>query len=111
MKIVADENIPCVREAFSTVGEVITVQGRSLSAAEVRDADVLLVRSVTRVGAGLLAGSRVRFVASATIGFDHIDALLDLARGGQRSRRIDLPGGVVGLREGDGLSLWAADPI
>ena len=73
MKIVADENIPCVREAFSTLGEVITVQGRSLSAAEVRDADVLLVRSVTRVGAGLLAGSRVRFVASATIGFDHID--------------------------------------
>ncbi|MBN2271088.1 MAG: 4-phosphoerythronate dehydrogenase, partial [Sedimentisphaerales bacterium] len=39
----------------------------------VADADVLLVRSITPVNAGLLAGSRVKFVGTATIGFDHVD--------------------------------------
>jgi len=73
MKIVADENIPFVEGAFSTLGEVTTLAGRALTAASVCDADVLLVRSVTRVGKQLLSGSKVKFVATATIGFDHID--------------------------------------
>lgn len=73
MKIIADENIPRVTEAFSTLGDVSLVNGRSMGAADVRDADILLVRSVTRVDANLLAGSDVRFVGSATIGFDHVD--------------------------------------
>jgi len=73
MKIVADENIPSVTEAFSSLGEVTLVHGRSLQPEQVRDADILLVRSVTRVDETLLAGSRVRFVGSATIGFDHVD--------------------------------------
>jgi erythronate-4-phosphate dehydrogenase len=73
MQIVADENIPCVAEAFASLGEVRLCQGRGMQAADVRDADILLVRSVTRVGPELLAGSRVRFVGSATIGFDHVD--------------------------------------
>ena len=73
MKIVADENIPCVEKAFSTLGEVTLVAGRELQSGQVHDADVLLVRSVTRVGGELLDGSRVRFVGSATIGFDHVD--------------------------------------
>jgi erythronate-4-phosphate dehydrogenase len=73
MKIIADENIPAVAQAFATLGEVTLLPGRSLRARDVRAADVLLVRSVTRVGRELLDGSRVRFVASATIGFDHID--------------------------------------
>ena len=73
MKIVADENIPCVAEAFASLGEVTLRPGRAMTAADVRDADILLVRSVTRVGPELLDGSRVRFVGSATIGFDHVD--------------------------------------
>ena len=73
MKIIADENIPAVVEAFGTLGEVTLLPGRSLRARDVRAADVLLVRSVTRVGRELLEGSRVRFVGSATIGFDHVD--------------------------------------
>jgi erythronate-4-phosphate dehydrogenase len=73
MKIIADENIPAVAQAFGTLGEVTLLPGRSLRASDVRAADVLLVRSVTRVGRELLEGSRVRFVASATIGFDHVD--------------------------------------
>jgi len=73
MKIVADSNIPFAREAFAALGEVQLVPGRQIDAATVRDADVLLVRSVTPVGAALLNGSRVRFIATATIGTDHID--------------------------------------
>ena len=73
MKIVADENIPAVREAFASLGEVTTVNGRSLQAADIVSADILLVRSVTRVDAALLADSPVRFVASATAGVNHID--------------------------------------
>jgi erythronate-4-phosphate dehydrogenase len=73
MKIIADENIPAVARAFGTLGEVRLLPGRSLRASDVRGADILLVRSVTRVGRELLEGSRVRFVGSATIGFDHVD--------------------------------------
>ena len=73
MKIIADENIPCVEKAFSMLGDVTLLQGRGMTSRQVRDADILLVRSVTRVDRGLLEGSKVRFVGSATIGFDHID--------------------------------------
>ena len=73
MKIIADENIPCVEQAFASLGEVTLLPGRGMQAADVRDADVLLVRSVTRVDASLLDNSPVRFVGSATIGFDHVD--------------------------------------
>jgi len=81
MNIVADENIPAVADAFGPLGTVTLVNGRNLTAAQVRDADILLVRSVTRIDAGLLDGSRVRFVGSATIGFDHVDREYLAARG------------------------------
>jgi erythronate-4-phosphate dehydrogenase len=73
MRIIADENIPCVEQAFASLGEVELLPGRGMRPEHVRDADILLVRSVTRVDEGLLAGSKVRFVGSATIGFDHVD--------------------------------------
>jgi erythronate-4-phosphate dehydrogenase len=73
MKIIADELIPFVVEAFSPLGEVTTHSGRSISAEMVRDADALIVRSITEVNESLLGGSSVRFVASATIGTDHVD--------------------------------------
>ena len=73
MKIIADENIPCVEQAFASLGEVGLLPGRDMQRDQVRDADILLVRSVTRVDQALLEGSNVRFVGSATIGFDHVD--------------------------------------
>lgn len=75
MRIVADENMPLVEELFSSFGEVVRLPGRQLQAGDVRDADVLLVRSVTRVNRELVEGSRIRFVGTATIGTDHIDLL------------------------------------
>jgi len=73
MKIVADVNIPFVRECFSSIGQVEVVGGREITREKVADADILLVRSITPVFADLLTGSKVRFVATATIGFDHVD--------------------------------------
>lgn len=73
MQIVADENMPLVRELFSAFGDVRLLPGRKISNADLRDADALLVRSVTRVDESLLHDSPVRFVGSATIGTDHVD--------------------------------------
>jgi len=73
MKIIADENIPFVKDCFSTIGDVRTVSGRDIDPVIIKDADILLVRSITKVNAELLEGSSVKFVATATIGTDHID--------------------------------------
>ncbi|MFN2362494.1 MAG: 4-phosphoerythronate dehydrogenase PdxB [Marinobacter sp.] len=73
MRIVADENIPLLDSFFADIGEIRRVSGRTMSAADVQDADILLVRSVTRVNQALLEGSRVRFVGTCTIGTDHVD--------------------------------------
>ncbi len=73
MKIVADENIPLVNEAFAEFGEIITVPGRTISNAMLADAEVLLIRSVTNVDAELLKGTAVTFVGTASIGYDHVD--------------------------------------
>ncbi len=81
MLIVADENIPLLDAFFGDIGEIRRVTGRTLSRDQVVDADVLLVRSVTRVNQELLEGTRVRFVGTATIGTDHIDLDWLKARG------------------------------
>jgi erythronate-4-phosphate dehydrogenase len=73
VKIVADENIPYVQEAFGTLGKVIALPGRKIGSRAVREADMLLVRSITQVNAMLLEGSHIRFVGTATIGTDHVD--------------------------------------
>lgn len=74
MKIFADENMPLVREFFAGIAEVTLFNGRTVTASELAEADILLVRSVTKVDAQLLAeNSRLRFVGTATIGMDHID--------------------------------------
>ncbi|WP_282876122.1 4-phosphoerythronate dehydrogenase PdxB [Pseudomonas peli] len=73
MRIVADENIPLLDEFFAGFGEIRRLPGRSIDAAAVADADLLLVRSVTQVDRALLDGSAVKFVGTCTIGTDHLD--------------------------------------
>jgi erythronate-4-phosphate dehydrogenase len=73
MLIVADPLITGCRDLFGGLGELRLVPGRAITRTYLRDAEVLLVRSVTRVDADLLAGSRIRFVGSATAGVDHVD--------------------------------------
>jgi erythronate-4-phosphate dehydrogenase len=73
MDIVADDAIVLLDETFARHGRVTRVPGREIGPCDVRQADVLLLRSVTRADQALLRGSRVRFVGTATIGTDHLD--------------------------------------
>lgn len=81
MKIVADENIPLLMECFGAMGEVVALPGRNISPEDVQDADALLVRSVTKVSRQLLENSSLKFVGTATAGFDHIDREYLASRG------------------------------
>ncbi len=74
MKIVADSKIPFLKGVLEPFAEVIYAPGNEISAAMVKDADALIVRTRTKCNASLLEGSKVKFIATATIGFDHIDA-------------------------------------
>lgn len=74
MKIVADENIPLLDAFFAEMSTTLLRKaGREMTAADVKDADVLLVRSITKVNQSLLEGSSVKFVGTCTIGTDHLD--------------------------------------
>ena len=73
MKIVADANFVDVSALYETHGELKLLAGREIGPDDVRDADALLVRSITKVGASLIEGSKIRFVATATSGTDHLD--------------------------------------
>ncbi|MGX9461560.1 4-phosphoerythronate dehydrogenase [Shewanella sp. A14] len=74
MKIIADENMPYVDALFGYLGKIEYVNGRTLSPEQVEGADVLLVRSVTKVNAELVnKAHKLKFVGSATIGTDHVD--------------------------------------
>lgn len=73
MKIIADNNIPFAKEAFKDFGEVESIPGIELNNKKVKDADILLVRSTIKVNKELLDGSNVKFVATSTIGIDHVD--------------------------------------
>lgn len=73
MKIVIDENITYGQEAFSGFGELEIMLGRDITNDILKDADALIVRSITNVNEQLLEGTNVKFVGTATIGTDHID--------------------------------------
>jgi erythronate-4-phosphate dehydrogenase len=73
MLIVADAKNALVNTAFHGLGEVRTLPTREITRAALRDADVVIVRSETRINADLLEGTGVRFAATATIGTDHVD--------------------------------------
>jgi erythronate-4-phosphate dehydrogenase len=73
MKIVVDDKIPFIRGVFEPWADVVYSPGRAIDDAMVADADALIVRTRTRCDSRLLEKSRVRIIASATIGFDHLD--------------------------------------
>jgi erythronate-4-phosphate dehydrogenase len=73
MKIVIDDKIPYIKGALESVAEVVYLPGSKTSPEVVRDADALITRTRTQCDEKLLKGSSVKFIATATIGFDHID--------------------------------------
>ena len=74
MKVIIDEKIPYLKGALEPFAEVFYLPGAEMTPDLVRDADALVTRSRTICDERLLKGSAVKFIASATIGADHIDA-------------------------------------
>ena len=74
MKVIVDNKIPYIREVLATLAdEVVYLPGQSFTPEVVKDADALITRTRTHCNRALLEGSKVRFIGTATIGFDHID--------------------------------------
>lgn len=73
MKIVCDDKIPFLRGVLEPFAQVVYLPGKQTTPEVVRDADAIITRTRTKCDAALLEGSRVKVIATATIGFDHID--------------------------------------
>ncbi len=73
MKIVADRDIPFLQGVLEPFAEVVYLRGDEIKPSDAADADALLVRTRTLCSPALLAGSKVKFIGTATIGYDHID--------------------------------------
>ena len=73
MKIVCDDKIPFLRGTLEPFAEVVYLPGKQTTAEVVKDADALITRTRTACNETLLKDSKVKVIATATIGFDHID--------------------------------------
>ena len=73
MQVIIDKGIPFLEGVFPPEIEVLHLSPEEITSQSVRNADALIVRTRTHINRNLLQGSRVRFIATATIGFDHID--------------------------------------
>ena len=75
-KVVIDKYIPFDGDPFAGIADTLRLSPEEITREAVADADALIVRTRTKCGAGLLDGSRVGIVATATIGTDHLDLSL-----------------------------------
>ena len=73
IKVVADRDIPFLKGALEAVADVVYLPGKEIDSLVLRDADALITRTRTKCNRALLEGSSVKFIATASIGFDHID--------------------------------------
>ncbi len=73
MKIVADDKIPFLKGVLEPYTDVVYLPGKEITRKVLMDADALLIRTRTKCTEELLKGTSVRFIGTATIGFDHID--------------------------------------
>lgn len=74
MKVIVDNKIPYIKGIIERIAdEVVYLPGNAFTPQEMKDADALIVRTRTLCNRDLLEGSRIKFIATATIGFDHID--------------------------------------
>lgn len=73
LNVLVDENIAFAQNAFDQFGDITLISGRKITNELLRNTDVLIVRSITKVDKELLEDTKVKFVGTATIGTDHID--------------------------------------
>lgn len=75
LKILIDRHIPLIKGLLDTVADVEYIESSSFTPMTVHNADALIIRTRTKCDAALLDGSSVKFIATATIGYDHIDSV------------------------------------
>jgi len=73
MKIIIDKNIPYIQGAFENVAETVYLPAKEMTPDTVKNADGLIIRTRTKCNKQLLENSKVKLIATATIGYDHID--------------------------------------
>ena len=73
IRIIADENIPFLKGVLEPYADITYLTGSQINRNHLSDADALLVRTRTKCVESLLKGTSVKFIGTATIGFDHID--------------------------------------
>ena len=73
MKVVIDDKIPYIKGTLEPFMDVVYLPGGKITRNDLMDADALITRTRTKCNETLLSGTKVKFIATATIGFDHID--------------------------------------
>jgi len=73
IKIVVDDKIPYLKGVLEPYANIQYLPGATISSTDLKNADALITRTITHCNENLLKDSSVQFIASATIGFDHID--------------------------------------
>lgn len=81
MKIIIDDKIPYIKDVFEPFADVIYMQGDKINNHLCKNADALIIRTRTFCNKSLLSGTKVKFIATATIGYDHIDTDFCLRNG------------------------------
>lgn len=109
MKTIVAETVMLGREAFETLGEVEVIPDRQIGPEHLRDADALVIRSKTKVTPELIEGSPVRFIGTATAGFEHIDLPLTSFIAPSPSDGASLASHRVQTLEKTGIG-WCASP-
>ena len=73
MKVIIDDKIPFIKGALEPYADVKYMAGNIITNETLKDTDALIIRTRTKCNATLLENTKVKFIASATIGYDHID--------------------------------------
>ena len=73
MNIIVDDKVPYIRGVLEPFAKVFYLPGDQITPEIAKDADVLITRTITICNRKLLEGSRIKFIATTTIGYDHID--------------------------------------
>ena len=106
-KIIIDANIPYIRGAFDDIAEVEYLVAKDITHDKVMNTDALIVRTRTRCNAELLDGTRVKMIATATIGIDHIDTEYCDSHGIQWTNAPGCNAESVAQWVGSALTVWA----
>ncbi|MDR1723837.1 MAG: 4-phosphoerythronate dehydrogenase [Tannerella sp.] len=73
LKVISDDKIPFLKGVIEPYATIEYLPGAKISADDVREADAIFTRTRTKCNEALLKNSRVKLIATATIGYDHID--------------------------------------